>query len=341
MTQTLPSWMVEADPVPVTTPADTTSATWPAMVIASRRLANGVIGLELEPADGRVVNWTPGAHIDVHLPAGVGRPGQLVRQYSLCGKPGAATLEIAVLRESDGRGGSAFIHDAAAVGDVLFLGGPRNNFELEASPAYEFVAGGIGITPLLPMIAEVRARGAQWRLTYGGRSRSTMAFVEDLANDPRVRVVSEDTDGLLDLAEILAEVRPGCQVYCCGPEGLVTAVEDAARHWPAGSVHVERFRPRDDLAALPQEEFEVLLARSDTTVRVPAGKSILDTIAEAGVDVPASCREGTCGTCETDVVSGQVDHRDSLLTEADKTSGTCMMICVSRAAPGQRLVLDL
>jgi ferredoxin-NADP reductase len=322
----LPSWMVEP------APADTIEM----QVAAKRPLSEGVIALELSPVGPEdAPAWEPGAHVDLHL------PDSMVRQYSLCGDPGDRdTLVVAVLREEEGRGGSRHLHDVTAVGDVLAVGGPRNNFALEPSPNYLFIGGGIGITPLVPMIAAAQAAGAEWSLLYGGRSRGSMAFLEQLAGDPNVTLVPEDEHGLLDLAAALGEVRAETQIYSCGPEPLLHAVEAACAHWDPEALHLERFKARDDLPDGPGSAFEVVLDRSGISLTVEPGQSILDAVAAAGVAVPSSCQEGTCGTCETDVLEGEPEHRDSVLTPADRARNDCMMICISRAR-SERLVLDL
>jgi ferredoxin-NADP reductase len=247
---------------------------------------------------------------------------------------------VAVLREAEGRGGSLHLHDGTAVGDVLPVGRPRNNFPLDASPRYLFIGGGIGITPLVPMMAAAEAAGAEWSLLYGGRTRASMAFLDELEDDRRVTVVPQDTMGLLDLGTALGEPHPETLVYCCGPEPLLQAVEAAAAHWPPGALHVERFKARGDLPDDEGHAFAVVLKRSGLTVEVAPGETILDAVAAAGVPVPSSCREGTCGTCETVVLDGEPEHRDSILTPAEQAAGDCMMICCSRCR-GDRLVLDL
>jgi ferredoxin-NADP reductase len=275
-------------------------------------VADGVVSLTF--AGASLPSWTPGAHIDVEL-----RPG-LVRQYSLCGSP--AEWRVAVLREPAGRGGSAYAHDVLAVGDRLRVSEPRNTFPLVPASRYLFIAGGIGITPLLPMIAAVAAQGADWQLRYGGRTSASMAFLPELAQyGDRVRA----RPGLLDLSDLDGEV------YCCGPEPLLAAVE--AR---CATAHMERFTPRP----VSGDSFEVELARSGRVVPVPGDRSILSALLDAGVELLSSCQEGTCGTCETDVLAGTPEHHDSLLTDEERAAGETMMICVSRSAGG-RLVLDL
>lgn len=301
-------------------------------------LADGVVRLTLRhPAGDPLPPWQPGAHIDLLLGP------DLVRQYSLCGDPAdRSVLRVAVLREPAGRGGSAYVHDSLADGARLRIRGPRNHFALEDAPRYLFIAGGIGITPIVPMIARAQARGADWRLVYGGRSRASMAFRDELSAryGDRVRVFPQDETGLLDLATLLGESEEGTAIYCCGPEPLLAAVEQRCAAWPAGTLHVERFSPKEGADDGQRTEFEVELARSGVSITVPAEKSILHAVEEAGVAVLSSCQEGTCGTCETPVLEGVPDHRDSLLTEEEQAANDTMMICVSRCQ-GRRLVLDL
>jgi ferredoxin-NADP reductase len=300
------------------------------MVVAAKEpVAEGVVALTLRAADGSALPpWEPGAHIDLVLAP------DLVRQYSLCGDPADRdSWRVAVLREPVGRGGSAHVHDRLAVGDRLTVRGPRNHFPLAPATRYLFLAGGIGITPLLPMIAAARAAGAEWRLAYGGRSRATMAFLDDLAL-PQVDVQV----GLLDLDALLAEPEPGTLVYACGPEPMLDAVEGRCADWPPGALRVERFKAAPGTGEAT--EFEVELAVSGRTVKVPADRSVLEAVEEAGLSPLSSCREGTCGTCETGVLGGALDHRDTVLSEAERKEGDVMMICVSRARSA-RLVLEL
>ncbi|MGR6973996.1 PDR/VanB family oxidoreductase [Streptomyces cynarae] len=295
--------------------------------------AEGVLALTLRhPLGEELPAWEPGAHIDVLLGPG------LERQYSLCGDPAdRQTWRIAVLREADGRGGSAHVHEQVREGDKVRVRGPRNHFPLQPSPRYRFIAGGIGITPILPMLAAVEAAGAEWTLLYGGRTRRSMAFTAELERyGDRVTVAPQDETGLLDLASVLDDVPDGTLVYCCGPGPLLDAVEGRC---PAGTLRVERFQPKEQPTG-DDGEFEVVLAQSGRTLTVPPHVSILDTVRDAGVEVLFSCTEGTCGTCETDVLEGTPDHRDSVLTEEERESGETMMICVSRCRGG-RLVLDL
>ena len=304
------------------------------LVIGRREFAaDGVLALTLRhPLGEPLPDWEPGAHVDVVLGPG------LERQYSLCGDPSDRTgWRIAVLREADGRGGSAHVHEQLGQGHKVRVRGPRNHFALKPAPRYRFIAGGIGITPILPMLAAAEAAGAEWSLLYGGRTRRSMAFTEELSRyGDRVTVAPQDESGLLDLASVLDGVPEGTLVYCCGPGPLLDAVQARC---PAGLLHLERFTPKEQETG-ENTGFEVELARSGTTVTVPADVSVLDAVRAAGVEVLYSCTEGTCGTCETDVLDGTPDHRDSVLTDEEQEAGETMMICVSRCR-GRRLVLDL
>ncbi|WP_372349120.1 2Fe-2S iron-sulfur cluster-binding protein [Streptomyces sp. KL116D] len=297
------------------------------LVVAERRTeADDVVSLILRRPDGAPLpEWEPGAHIDLIVGEG------LERQYSLCGGDDRS-WRIAVLREAAGRGGSARVHRELAPGSRVRARGPRNHFRLEPAPAYRFVAGGIGITPILPMLAAA----GEWSLFYGGRSRSSMAFTDEVtARHPADRV--HLCEGPLDLAAQLAGLRPGELVYACGPESLLTAVEELV---PAAALRTESFSPTTAADPGGDEAFEVELARSGRALTVPADRSVLAALQDAGVDVLHSCTEGTCGTCETEVLAGEVDHRDSVLTAQERDRNDTMMVCVSRAKRG-RLTLDL
>ncbi|MFF7647196.1 2Fe-2S iron-sulfur cluster-binding protein [Streptomyces canus] len=311
------------------------SDAYEAELVVDRRdpAADGVLALTLRhPLGEQLPAWEPGAHIDVVLGPG------LERQYSLCGDPAdRAAWRIAVLREPAGRGGSAHVHEQLRQGGKVRVRGPRNHFALRPAPHYRFIAGGIGITPILPMLAAAEAANAQWTLLYGGRTRESMAFTEELSRyGDRVTVAPQDETGLLDLASVLDGVPEGTLVYCCGPGPLLDAVEERC---PAGLLHVERFAPKEQPEG-GNTEFEVELAQTGTTVTVAPDVSVLDAVRASGVEVLFSCTEGTCGTCETDVLDGTPDHRDSVLTDEEREAGETMMICVSRCR-GKKLVLDL
>jgi ferredoxin-NADP reductase len=308
------------------------------VVDETQMVADRVVALTLRrPGNEDLPAWGPGAHVDLHLGP------DLVRQYSLCGDPAERDQwRIAVLREQDSRGGSERVH-ALRAGESLRVRGPRNHFALAPAQRYAFIAGGIGITPILPMIAAAHLAGAEWNLLYGGRTRDSMAFRELLsAYAERVAVRPQDEHGLLDLAAILGEPRADTLVYCCGPEPLLAAVEAACAPWPEGALHIERFtaRPADPRQSAGDTAIEVEFRASGITLEVPPGTSILHAAEAAGLPVVSSCQEGICGTCETAVLEGEPDHRDTVLSEDERESGETMMICCSRARSA-RLVLDL
>ncbi|MFG2607841.1 PDR/VanB family oxidoreductase [Streptomyces sp. NPDC048514] len=299
------------------------------LLLASREtIADGVVRLRLE-GDG-LPGWEPGAHLDLVLPSG------LVRQYSLCGDPAdPSSYTIATRLVGDGRGGSREVHEQLAEGMELEVRGPRNRFPLVAAPAYLFVVGGIGVTPVLPMLRAL-PDGADWRLLYGGRTRASMPFLEEvrgLAGD-RLTLVAEDEDGRPDLDALLAGVAAGTAVYCCGPEGLMAAVE--ARLPEGATLHLERFAPRT--SADGNAEFEVELRRSGRTCTVPADSTLLAAVRRELPNTAYSCEQGFCGTCQQRVLEGEIDHRDELLTDAERADS--MLLCVSRSRSG-RLVLDM
>lgn len=306
-------------------------------------VSDGVVTLTLaDPTGADLPEWAPGAHIDLMMTP------SLVRQYSLCGDTAnRAEWQVGVLLDPDSRGGSQFVHDKLHEGATVRVRGPRNHFPLVGSPRYLFIAGGIGVTPILPMIAAAEAAGADWRLLYGGRTRSSMAFVDELqGHGDRVTVCPRDArDGAnfrANLDAALSSAQENTLVYCCGPEGLLSAVEGACESWPEGSLHIERFSAKELEPPSPDalQTFEVECQRSGLTLTVPPDKSVYEVCEDAGVDVLGSCMEGVCGTCECDVLEGEPDHRDSVLNDAEKARNEVMMICVSRSR-SERLVLDL
>jgi ferredoxin-NADP reductase len=319
-----------------------------AVVTEARLVATDVVLLTIEAADGSVLpGWSPGAHLDVVVQPGV------ERQYSLCGDPSdRSRYQVAVLREPDGRGGSEHLHAHVAPGSALRVRGPLNHFELSVPPPgtplmprYVFVAGGIGITPILPMVRAVAAAGLPFELHYAGRSLERMPFVDELVTlyGSQVSVYTAEEGRRLDLSSISGgSLSKPVAVYCCGPARMLTELESvaAAAGWPMGTLHLERFEARAVGEPVRHEAFEVELEISGLTLEVPPDRSILDVVEDAGVLVLSSCREGTCGTCETPVVAGEVDHRDSVLTPDEQDLNEVMMICVSRAAC-PRLVLEL
>ncbi|MGW0054297.1 PDR/VanB family oxidoreductase [Nocardia nova] len=298
------------------------------MVVESvEREADDVAGLTLRASGGdELPSWRPGSHLDVFLPSG------RQRQYSLCGDPAdRQRYRIAVRRIADGEGGSREIHETLRVGDPLRIRGPRNAFPFVEAPSYLFLAGGIGITPILPMATAAGARG---QLIYTGRTRSAMPFLAELP--PHAEIRPDDECGVPAVADLIARAEPGAAVYVCGPPPMLAAAQRCMFELnPTGSLHTERF------SALPVTDgkpFRIELARSRRTVRVEANETALSAIRRVAPDVTFSCRQGFCGTCKTGVLSGAVDHRDRLLSDAER--GDRMLICVSRAA-GDDLVLDL
>jgi ferredoxin-NADP reductase len=316
------------------------------MVLVIERIAfetPEIMVLELVRSDGAVLPaWTPGAHIDLVLASGK------VRQYSLCGDPAdPMRYRVAVLREAAGRGGSEELHIAAKVGTTFHARGPRNRFQLVDATRYLFLAGGIGITPILAMIREVELSGRPWRLVYGGRSRTTMAFLGELADrrGGEITLLPQDEAGLPDIDGLLSGLEPDAVIYGCGPTGMLKALETAAvAHGRVQELHTERFSPdeaeRKTVNDKPDQPFEVELCRSALVLQVPADRTLGSVLQEANAPVSFSCQEGYCGTCETRVLEGLPDHRDSILTDEEKAAGTVMMVCCGRSRT-PRLVLDL
>jgi ferredoxin-NADP reductase len=300
--------------------------------------ADRVVSIELGASDGSPLpGWAPGAHIDLYLPSG------LVRSYSLHGDPrDRGSYHIAVLKVENGRGGSAEVHRVAAPRTELPASVPLNSFEMESARHYLFLAGGIGVTPLLPMALTASRAGKPWTFVYGGRTRTGMAFLDRLSALPggRLEVVPQDELGLPDLARSFAAAPAGAAAYCCGPAGMLTAATDVgASTRPDVTVHIERFAASAGSAA-GDHPFEVELARSGLTLEVPAGVSVLDAVRARIGGVMSNCEQGICSACETAVLAGTPDHRDSVLTPKEKAANRYMMICVSRSLT-PRLVLDL
>jgi ferredoxin-NADP reductase len=317
--------------------------TYELQVAAVTLEADETISLILRDTTGAdLPSWAPGAHVDLILPSG------MIRQYSLCGSTNDRKhYRIAVLREPNGRGGSVELHNLPLVGRTLKVRGPRNHFELKDGGSYLFIAGGIGITPILSMIVDLPP-AANWTLYYGGRSRRTMAFIDEVTaiGAGRVRLVPEDEQGLLDLDAILSSATADSAIYCCGPAGLLQAVESRKDVLaPDAQLYVERFTAvallRDEAERTVDDvEFTVELRRSQRILTVPADRTVLSVIRGVLPDVAYSCEEGYCGTCETRVIEGVPDHRDDLLSEDERAANRTMMTCVSRAR-SDRLVLDL
>lgn len=323
---------------PVQTPA-------PALKVRVRRIvdeAADVKSFELVSADGSALPaWTAGAHIDVRI------DDKTVRQYSLCGAPGARDAYlIAVKNAPDSRGGSRAMHQRVNVGDTLVISGPRNHFALvDGARHYVLMAGGIGITPLLAMAQELQARGASYELHYFTRSTAETAFHEVLSSEPyagKVNFHHAAADRVRDLLlPLLRKCPRGHHLYMCGPRRFTDLIgEVTAGIWPPEAIHLEYFSADPAAKTAPSHAFEVKLQRSGRTIPVAAGRSIVEALCAHGIDVATSCREGVCGTCLTGVIAGTPDHRDAFLSAKERKAGDKIMICVSRAKSGQ-LVLDI
>jgi ferredoxin-NADP reductase len=310
-----------------------------AVTVADRKVVahdQDVIALTL--VGEHLPRWHPGAHIDIHLPSG------LVRQYSLCGDPAIPdSYRIAVRRIPDGGGGSIEMHDLT-VGASITTHGPRNAFPLTVpgygSPArqFRFIAGGIGITPILPMLRLAQGRGVDWSMVYAGRSRDSLPFVDEVSRfGDRIQIRTDDVGGLPTATELLGDCPDGTAVYACGPAPLLTAIRSELVDRHNVELHFERF------AAPPVvdgKEFTVSVASTGATVRVGADETLLSALNREGVHASYSCQQGFCGTCRTRVLDGTAEHRDTLLTEPERDNGM-MLICISRAAEGSHLTLDL
>jgi vanillate O-demethylase ferredoxin subunit len=306
-------------------------------VVEVRDVAIDTRAYELASADGRPLpRYAAGAHIDVHVPSGV------VRQYSLCGDIDAHDrYRIAVKKEADGRGGSISMHEDAEVDSFLAIGAPKNYFPLvQKARSNLLIAGGIGITPIYAMAQTLEREQRDWTLHYCARSPAHAAFLDELEALAPQRVNAHLSEApVLDVAHLLDAQSNDVHVYCCGPIGLMSAVKAATAGWDEARVHFEWFAaPAVDHAQ--DQSFEVELARSRIVLTVPGDRTILDVVREAGIDVPSSCEEGVCGTCETKLLAGEADHRDLLLSAKERDENKSMMICCSRAR-SKRLVLDL
>jgi vanillate O-demethylase ferredoxin subunit len=310
-------------------------------VRAIRLQAEGIHAFELaHPENEDLPGYEAGSHVDVHLPGG------LVRSYSLAGDPRhRSRWTLGVLREAKGRGGSRALHDTVRVGDLLTIGAPRNAFPMMEAQHTLLLAGGIGITPLKSMAHVLAAQGRSFELHYCARSERHAAFLDELralvpAGRLHLHFDGGDPAKGLDIQGLLAEPATGCHVYYCGPGGFMKACGEAASHWPSGTVHSEHFKAPEPKkpAAGADGGFELRLARSGITVQVPPDQTIVRAIELAGQRVPTSCLSGLCGACKVDVLEGEVDHQDFILSDEEKQR--CMTVCVSRARSAC-LVLDL
>lgn len=307
------------------------SRTHTAVVTKREMLTPDVVALTLADVQGGLLpSWTPGAHIDVRLPSG------RRRQYSLCGSPGRRTdYRIAVRRITGGGGGSIEMHDGFEVGDTLVFEGPRNAFYLGTGEHdVLFVIGGIGVTPILPMMRAAQQRGINWRAVYAGRSREYMPLLDEVISvaPDRVTVWADDERGrFATAAELLAGAGPNTAVYVCGPTGMLESVRLARDEHADAPLHYERFSPPPVVAGVP---FELELARSRRVLNVPANRSALEVMRDSDPTTPYSCRQGFCGTCKVKVLAGEVDRRGRTAEGDDE-----MLVCVSRAK-SDRLIID-
>jgi ferredoxin-NADP reductase len=290
----------------------------------------------VRPDGAALAPYEPGAHIDLHLPGGFMRQYSLVRPY----RPDQGYL-VGVKLDAATRGGSRYLLQQARVGELFQVGGPRNNFPLdEAAPHSVLIAGGIGVTPIWCMAQRLDERGASFEMHYAVRTRADAAFLAELERmAPRARLhVDAEAEGVLDVPAILAAAPRDAHLYCCGPGPMLEAFEAASAGWPEGQVHVEYF------SAAPPEPLEggfvVELARSGLKLAIGPGDTILEAVRAAGIPAPSSCEQGVCGACETKVLEGLPDHRDHILSPAERKENRTMMICCSGAL-SEKLVLDL
>ena len=321
------------------TPAKASDGLIEVRVTAIRYAARDTHLYEFTRLDGKPLPaYEPGAHIDLHLPNG------LIRQYSLINaEPDPATYTVGIKRDPASRGGSRYVHDDLRVGKTLKISAPRNNFALvESAKHVVLFAGGIGITPIWCMVQRLRALPAQsasWTLHYSCRTRAEAAFLGGLTQCPQVHLNFDDESGhVLDLAAVIAQAPPAAHLYCCGPNPMLAAFEQATANWPDEQKHVEYFTAKE--APALAGGFVVELRRSGKEFVIPAGKSILEVLRDAGMDLSYSCEQGICGACETRVISGIPEHRDSVLTPAEQAANNTVMICCA-GSKSERLVLDL
>lgn len=314
-----------------------------ARIVAIRYEARDVLSYVLAPLspEKTLPAYAPGAHVDVHL------SGALMRSYSLSnGADDAGLYRLTVQRDPKSRGGSIYMHDNLRAGQEIEISPPRNNFELcEDAPLSVFIAGGIGVTPFIPMMTRLNELGRRWRLHYCVRTRERAAFVSEIEKlvaagqgEARFNFDEEPGGSMLDLDQVIADLPEGAHTYCCGPSGMLHAYQKAAANLPLERVHFEYFS--SDVKAASEGGFTVVLQKSGQEVFVKSGETIMQAVRAAGVHVDSSCEEGICGACETRVISGEPDHRDMILSERERAESKTMMICCS-GCKSERLVLDL
>ncbi len=308
-------------------------------VVRKTELAGGIHLFELHDAQGKALPaFTAGAHLTVEV------PGSVRRNYSLCSAPSESGFyQIAVKRDAAGRGGSISMVDDVHEGDLLAISAPRNHFELHPrAEKFLFIAGGIGITPILSMMRCLKAQGHDdFKLIYCTRDAQSTAFLPELTApefEKHVQLHHDhgDINNAFDFWPVF-ETPTKAHVYCCGPRGLMDAVADMSGHWPSSSVHFESFGV-DASTYAADTAFTVHLQKTGTTLAVAADQTILQALRGAGLRVPSSCESGTCGSCKTGLIAGEVEHRDMVLSSEEKADH--IMVCVSRAKSPE-LVLDL
>jgi len=311
----------------------------PARVSQIRYEATTIVSVEVTPLDGtKLPTFEAGAHIDLILKDDLRRSYSLYKPYT-----DGKSYSVAVHDDPESRGGSKYIHKTLRVGDKIKISTPKNNFPLkEDAEKSVFIAGGIGITPMICMLTRLAELGKPWELHYGARSRANAAFLSEIAaiaDSGKVITHFDDEKGgaLMDLDAIFAS-SPNAHFYCCGPEPMLAAYEKASRAVERSQVHVEYFSATEEAAL--EGGYEIVLDRSGMVLEVPAGKSMLDVLLENGVSVPFACNDGVCGTCETVVLEGRPDHRDAILTDEERAAGETIMVCCS-GSKSPRLVLDL
>jgi vanillate O-demethylase ferredoxin subunit len=311
-------------------------------IVSRRAEALDIVSIELRDTEERLLPaFAPGAHLEFLLDVGTGTP--IVRSYSICSDPAdRQRYVVAVSRNDAGNGGSIAMHELLGKGTKVLVRCPRNNFELVPDATrYRFIAGGIGITPILSMVHWCVRKGKAWTLLYCARGAHRAAFYEQLSSHGcAVRFHFSEADGHADFMSAMSAPQPGEHVYCCGPDGLMHAVKTAGSHWPGNALHFEWFSAPATGSETGERQFEVVLRHSGRRLIVPAGKSILDVLETNGVDVPFSCREGLCRTCEVSICSGEAQHFDYVLSDEERRSQRSLMVCVSRAATSE-LELDL
>ena len=330
---------------------DAHSAELTLKVVSVENLTPRIKKYELEAADGaELPPFEAGAHIEIQTGVGGDRPG---RAYSLAGDPRDRSRYVtAVLREDGGGGGSKWMHDNVAVGDTVKATMPLNNFPLnKEAKEHVLIAGGVGITPLMAMGHELARGDKPFHLHYCTKAPEDTAFIEEVKALFGDRVTFHHDGGDpskgLNLKEALAQQPPGAHLYICGPGGLLNAARDATKHWVRSTVHFELFssarseEEKAEIGARGNEEFEIVLQQSGMTLTVPADKTILEVLAENGIDIIKVCEEGYCGTCQVGLLGGKADHRDEVLDDDEKESNTLIQVCISRAKPGETLILDL